>query len=163
MLANSMRYAKNIWYDCAAPNSKDETCGYFKANSAGNSNEDGVRTNADFSMICAFLCRYGQGKVSLPEGVSWNDVKNMAMKSLIFGYSTHKANKFKITSNNAYWGSTGTNDYVWESSLWTMSLAYASHFLADDLSDTQKTYIYNMIKAECNYELNRSIPNRLQG
>ena len=163
MLANSMRYAKNIWYDCAAPNSKNEACGYFKANSAGNSNEDGVRTNADFSMICAFLCRYGQGKVSLPEGVSWNDVKNMAMKSLIFGYSTHKANKFKITSNNAYWGSTGTNDYVWESSLWTMSLAYASHFLADDLSDAQKTYVYNMIKAECNYELNRNIPTGFKG
>ena len=57
MLANSLTYAHNIWYDCAAPNSKGETCGYFKANSAGQSNEDGVRTNADFSMICAFLCK----------------------------------------------------------------------------------------------------------
>ena len=70
MLANSLTYAHNIWYDCATPNSKGETCGYFKANSAGQSNEDGVRTNADFSMICAFLCKYGKGKVTLPEGVS---------------------------------------------------------------------------------------------
>lgn len=163
MLANSMKYAKNIWYNCAAPNDKGEVCGFFKANSAGNSNEDGVRTNADFSMICAFLHKYAQGKVTLPEGVTWADVKDMAMKSLVFGYSTHKANKFKITSNNAYWGSTGTNDAVWESSLWTMSLAYASHFLSDELSDTQKTYIYNMIKAECNYELNRSIPTGFSG
>ena len=103
MLANSLTYAHNIWYDCAAPNSKGETCGYFKANSAGQSNEDGVRTNADFSMICAFLCKYGKGKVTLPEGVTWDMVKDMAVKSLVFGYSTHKANKFKITSDNKYW------------------------------------------------------------
>lgn len=30
MLANSLTYAHNIWYDCAAPNSKDEACGYLK-------------------------------------------------------------------------------------------------------------------------------------
>lgn len=163
MLANSMQYAKNIWYNCSAPNDKNEACGFFKANSAGNSNEDGVRTNADFSMICAFLCKYGQGRVTLPAGVTWSDVKDMAMKSLVFGYSTHKANKFKITSDGKYWGSTGKNDCVWESSLWTMSLAYASHFLSDELSSTQKTYIYRMIKAECNYELERDIPSGYAG
>ena len=157
MLANSLTYAHNIWYDCAAPNSKGETCGYFKANSAGQSNEDGVRTNADFSMICAFLCKYGKGKVTLPEGVTWDMVKGMAVKSLVFGYSTHKANKFKITSDNKYWGSVSNADHVWESSLWATSLAYASYFLNEELDESQKTYIYNMIKAECNYELERSI------
>ncbi|MCR5820093.1 MAG: hypothetical protein K6F94_03985 [Bacteroidaceae bacterium] len=163
MLATSMTYAKNIWYDCAAPNSINESCGFFKANSAGNSNEDGVRTNADFSMICAFLYKYARTKVTLPTGVSWDDIKSMALKSLIFGYSTHKANKLKVTSNNAYWGSTSTSDYVWESSLWAMSLAYSSFFLADELSDTQKDYIYKMLKAECNYELYRSIPAGYNG
>lgn len=163
MLANSMTYAKNIWYNCVSPNNKNEACGYFQANSAGQNNEDGVRTNADFSMICAFVYKYGKDKVTLPAGITWDEVKDMAMKSLIFGYSTHKANKFKITSNNAYWGSVSASDCVWESSLWAMSLAYASHFLSDDLSDTQKTYIYNMIKAECNYELQRSIPTGYNG
>lgn len=161
MLANSLTYAHNIWYDCAAPNSKGETCGYFKANSAGQSNEDGVRTNADFSMICAFLCKYGKGKVTLPEGVTWDMVKDM--KSLVFGYSTHKANKFKITSDNKYWGSVSNADHVWESSLWATSLAYASYFLNEELDESQKTYIYNMIKAECNYELERSIPTGYNG
>lgn len=163
MLANSMKYAKNIWYNCASPNDKNEVCGFFKANSAGNSNEDGVRTNADFSMICAFLYKYGEGKVTLPAGISWDDVKDMAMKSLVFGYSTHKANKFKITSDGKYWGSVSKNDAVWESSLWTMSLAYASHFLDNELTSTQKNYIYNMIKAECNYELERTIPYGYSG
>lgn len=163
MLANSLTYARNIWFNCSAPNSKNETCGFFKANSAGNSNEDGVRTNADFSMICAFLYKYAQGKVTLPAGITWNTVKDMAMKSLVFGYSTHKANKFKVTSNNAYWGSVSTSDNVWESSLWAMSLAYASHFLSDELTATQKQYIYNMVKAECNYELNRSVPTGYNG
>lgn len=163
MLANSLTYAHNIWYDCAAPNSKGETCGYFKANSAGQSNEDGVRTNADFSMICAFLCKYGKGKVTLPEGVTWDMVKDMAVKSLVFGYSTHKANKFKITSDNKYWGSVSNADHVWESSLWATSLAYASYFLNEELDESQKTYIYNMIKAECNYELERTIPTGYNG
>ncbi len=163
MLANSTRYAANIWYNCSAPNDKGEACGYFKANSAGNSNEDGVRTNADFSMICAFLYKYAQGKVTLPEGLTWDGVKDMAVKSLVFGYSTHKANKFKVTSNNAYWGSVSTGDYVWESSLWAMSLAYSSYFLRDELTETQKGYIYNMIKAECNYELGRMIPTGYAG
>lgn len=163
MLANSMQYAKNIWFDCKDPNSKNEVCGYFKAKSAGQNNEDGVRTNADFSMICAFVYKYGKDKVTLPAGMTWDEVKDMAMKSLVFGYSTHKANKFKITSNNAYWGSVSSNDHVWESSLWAMSLAYASHFLSDELSEAQKTYVYNMIKAECNYELQRSIPTGYNG
>lgn len=163
MLARSMEYAKNIWYNCSAPNSLGEACGFFKANSAGNSNEDGVRTNADFSMICAFLYKYAQGRVTLPAGLTWADIKDMALKSLVFGYSTHKANKFKITSNSAYWGSVSTSDYVWESSLWAMSLAFASHFLADELTEAQKGYVYNLIKAECNYELYRSVPTGYSG
>jgi hypothetical protein len=163
MLANSLTYASGIWLDCSAPNSAGESCGYFKANSAGNSNEDGVRTNADFSMICAFLYKYAQGKVTLPSGVTWDKVKLMAVHSLVFGYSTHKANKLKVTSNNTYWGSVSTADHTWESSLWTMSLAYASYFLSDELTQGQKTYVYNMIKAECNYELGRSIPTGYVG
>ena len=163
MLANSTRYAKNIWFDCEWPNSVDEQCGFFKANDAGRSNEDGVRTNADFSMICAFLCKYARGKVGLPAGVTWADVHKMALNSLVFGYSTHKANKLKVTSDGKYWGSTSTSDAVWESSLWTMSLCYAAYFLADELTDAQRTYIYNMVKAECNYELARSIPTGYSG
>ncbi len=163
MLANSMQYAKNIWFNCQAPNSVGEACGFFKGNSAGQSNEDGVRTNADFSMIAAFLCKYAQGKVTLPSGMTWDEVKEMAMKSLVFGYSTHKANKLKVTSDNRYWGSTATNDAVWESSLWTMSLCYAAHFLDAELTDAQRAYIYNMVKAECNYELNRTIPTGYAG
>ncbi len=163
MLARSMQYAKSIWFNCQAPNSVGEACGYFKGNSAGQSNEDGVRTNADFAMISAFLCKYAQGKVTLHEGMTWDEVKQMAMKSLVFGYSTHKANKLKVTADNKYWGSTSTSDNVWESSLWTMSLCYAAHFLDDLLTDAQRAYIYNMVKAECNYELGRTIPTGYAG
>lgn len=163
MLARSMQYAKSIWFQCQAPNSVGEPCGYFKGNSAGQSNEDGVRTNADFAMISAFLVKYAQGKVTLPDGITWDEVKDMAMRSLVFGYSTHKANRLKVTSNNAYWGSTSTSDNIWESSLWTMSLCFAAHFLDDQLTDAQRTYIYNMVKAECNYELGRSIPTGYAG
>ena len=163
MVANSMQYAKGIWYDCVAPNSVGDSCGFFKANSAGHSNEDGVRTNADFSMLCAFLCKYAQGKVTLPAGMTWAEVKRMAIRSLIFGYSTHKANRLKVTADQRYWGSTSATDAVWESSLWAMSLAYATFFLSDELSEVQKGCIYQMLKAECNYELERSIPTGYKG
>ena len=92
-------------------------------------------------MICAFLYKYAQGKTTLPQDITWDDVKEMAIKSLIWGYSSHKANKLKVTSRNAYWGSISTSDYTWESSLWAMSLCYAAHFLKENLTEQQHTYI----------------------
>jgi hypothetical protein len=44
-----------------------------------------------------------------------------------------------------------------------MSVAYSAYFQWDKLTDTQKGYIEAMMKAECNYELYRSIPTGYQG
>lgn len=163
MLAKFSKYLKNDFQDCAAPNSVNEVCGAFKCNSTMQNNEDGVRSNADLSMISAFLVKYGKDKVTLPEGVTWDDLEKMAMKSLVFAYSTHKANKLKTCSGNTYWGSTSGSDHVWESSLWAMSVAYSAYFQWDKLSDKQKGYIEKLLKAECNYELNRTIPTGYNG
>lgn len=163
MLAKFAKYMKNDYQDCAAPNSIGEACGAFKSNSTMTNGEDGVRPNADLSMMCAFLVKYGKGQVALPEGVTWDDLEQMAMKSLVFAYSTHKANKLKVCAGNSYWGSVSGNDYVWESSLWAMSVAYSAFFQWDKLSDTQKGYVEKLLKAECNYELNRTIPTGYNG
>jgi len=163
MLANFMTYVKNDYQDASANNSAGEPCGYFKGENTAGSNEQGVRPNADLSMICAFLYKYGQGKVTLPAGVSWGDVNKMARRSLIFAYSTHKANKLKGCSAGDYWGSTSNTDYVWESSLWSMSVAYSAYFQNDSLTATQKKYVANLVKAECNYELGRTIPTGYSG
>lgn len=163
MLAKFSKYLKNDFQDCVAPNSVGEVCGAFKCNSTMQNNEDGVRSNADLSMISAFLVKYGKDKVTLPEGVTWDDLEKMAMKSLVFAYSTHKANKLKTCSGNTYWGSTSGSDHVWESSLWAMSVAYSAYFQWDKLSDKQKGYIEKLLKAECNYELNRTIPTGYNG
>ena len=164
MLANFAQYIKDDFQDCQYPNSVDEACGCFKGEATMKSNEQGVRPNADLSMICAFLVKYGQpAGVTLPAGVTWDDLKTMAMKSLVFAYSTHKANKLKICNGGDYWGSTGASDHVWESSLWAMSVAYSAFFQWDVLSSTQRGYIYNLLKAECNYELNRDIPTGYAG
>ena len=163
MLANFATYLKNDFQDCAAPNSQNEACGCFMGENTMANDERGVRPNADLSMICAFLVKYGKGKVTLPANVTWDDIEAMAMKSLVFAYSTHKANKLKTCSGNNYWGSTSTSDAVWESSLWAMSVAYSAFFQWDKLSDTQKNYIYKLLKAECNYELYRSIPTGYAG
>ncbi|MBR1465861.1 MAG: discoidin domain-containing protein [Bacteroidaceae bacterium] len=166
MLADFSLYMKNNWNNAQAPNSINESCGFFSAEGSNTAaaNEQGVRPNADFSMVCAFLVKYGKpAGVTLPAGVSWADIESMAMKSLIFAYSTHKANKLKVCSGNNYWGSTSTSDSQWESSLWAMSVAYSAFFQWDKLSDAQKEYIHAMLKAECNYELNRNIPTGYAG
>lgn len=164
MLANFSTYLVNDYQECQAPNSIAEACGCFKGESTMASNEAGVRTNADLSMICAFLVRYAKpAGVALPSGVTWNRLEEIARKTLVFAYSTHKANKLKVCSGNDYWGSTSGSDHVWESSLWAMSVAYSAFFQWDKLSDAQKGYIYALLKAECNYELNRTIPTAYAG
>lgn len=163
MLTDHLVYMKSLYTPCVSPTSQGEECGFFKDTEGSNNDEKVVRPNADFSMICAFLYKYAKDKTTLPEGFTWDEVREMALKSLIWGYSSHKANKFKVTSRNAYWGSTSTSDNTWESSLWAMSLCYSAHFLKDELTETQRAYIYNMVKAECNYELGRNIPTGYSG
>lgn len=163
MLGKFATYLKNDFQQAQAPNSVGEACGCFKSNSTMQANEDGVRSNVDLGMIAAFLAKYGPGKVTLPEGVTWDDINDMAMKSLVFAYSTHKANKLKVCSGNAYWGSVSNSDHTWESSLWAMGVAYSAFFQWDKLSDAQKGYVKALLKAECNYELERSIPTNYAG
>ncbi len=163
MLADFAVYMKNDFQDCESPNSLGEVCGCFKGENTMANDERGVRPNADLSMICAFLVKYGRDKVTLPAGITWNDLESLAKKSLVFAYSTHKANKLKVCKGNNYWGSTSKNDYVWESSLWAMSVAYSAYFQWDKLTDAQKGYIKALLKAECNYELERNIPTGFAG
>ena len=164
MLARFSTYLVNDFQECQQPNSLGEACGAFKGENTMGNNEQGVRPNADLSMICAFLVKYGKpAGISLPAGVTWQKIEDMAMKSLVFAYSTHKANKLKVCSGNNYWGSTSTSDVAWESSLWAMSVAYSAYFQWDKLSEKQRNYIYQMLKAECNYELQRGIPTGYSG
>lgn len=158
MLADFSLYMKNDFQPCVAPNSIGEACGCFRGENTMANDERGVRPNADLSMICAFLVKYAKDKVILPEGVTWTDIEDMAMQSLVFAYSTHKANRLKVCRGNNYWGSTGKDDNVWESSLWAMSVAYSAYFQWEKLSEEQRGYIYALLRAECNYELERSIP-----
>ena len=164
MLANFSQYMVNDFQECEYPNDKGEPCGCFKGENTMANDERGVRPNADLSMICAFLVKYGKpANVALPAGVTWEKMEDMARKSLVFAYSTHKANGLKVCKGNNYWGSVSNADHVWESSLWAMSVAYSAFFQWDKLSDTQKSYIYALLKAECNYELERGIPTGYAG
>lgn len=164
MLANFSQYMVNDFQECEYPNDKGEPCGCFKGENTMANDERGVRPNADLSMICAFLVKYGKpAHVALPAGVTWEKMEDMARKSLVFAYSTHKANRLKVCKGNNYWGSVSNADHVWESSLWAMSVAYSAFFQWDKLSDTQKSYIYALLKAECNYELERGIPTGYAG
>lgn len=163
MLADFTPYMRDNWQSIGDNNSAGSPLGVFKGENTMGNNEQGVRHNADFSMICAFLVKYAQGKVTLPDGITWDNLKDWGARSLNYAYSTHKANKLYACKNNSYWGSTGKNDNQWESSLWAMSVAYSAFFQWNTLTDAQKSAIEKMLEAECNYELERSIPTGYAG
>ena len=164
MLARFSAYVANGYLECSEPNSQGENCGCFKGESTMNSNEAGVRTNADLSMICAFLVKYAQPKgISLPSGVTYEMLKKYAMTSLTFAYSTHKANKLMTCADGKYWGSVSEKDNVWESSLWAMSVAYSAFFQWEELTTKQREYIKKLLVAECQYELQRTVPTGFKG
>ena len=101
MLADFSTYIVNDWQECQAPNDIGEACGCFKGENTMANDERGVRPNADLSMICAFLVKYGKlAGVKLPDGIRWEQLEELARKSLVFAYSTHKANKLKVCKGN---------------------------------------------------------------
>lgn len=162
MLAKFMQYAKNI-YTTAGTNSQGTSVGYFKANEAGRNSEDGVRTNVDLAMLSAFVYQYGQKHgVSLPNGMTYQNVLDMALGAIRWAYSTHRSTQLKTCTNNAYWGTSGST-YVWESSLWTESLGFATWLLKDKLTANDLLYIKKVICAEADYELTRNVPTAYAG
>lgn len=119
---------------------------FFNGEHSGASDEKGVRTNADLSMIAAYIGEH-----------------DMALKSLRYSYSTHKANRMLKCTDGRYWGSVSADDHVWESSLWAFSMAFSAYLLWDQLNDDDVRCIRNVLRAECNYELQRTIPTGFEG
>ena len=163
MLNDFIPYMNSI-YTPAADNSEGTKTGYFKAKSAGKSNEDGVRTNADMAMICAFLHKYqnANSNSQIENSNSQFSILNsqlpfMALKALRYAYSTHKANKLLPCTDKKYWGMS------WESSLWTESVALAAFFLDDQLTDNDRKHIFKMLEAEADYDLKREVPTGFAG
>lgn len=130
----------------------------FRGENTMGSDERGVRTNADLSMVAAFMCRYARDSVSLPAGVTYQQLDAMAGKTLAYAVSTHKAVRRMPCKDGKYWGSTSRKDCQWESSLWALSVAYSAFFQWNALSDSMKADVGRLLKAECNYELERDIP-----
>lgn len=163
MLADFTPYMKANWQSIEEKDSEDRSLGVFKGENTMGNNEQGVRHNADFSMICAFLVKYGQGSVTLPTGITWQDLRDMAAKSLNYSLATHKANRLYPCKNNGYWGSTAVGDSQWESSLWAMSVAYSAFFQWSELDAGQRKDVERLLEAECDYELERDIPTGFKG
>lgn len=130
----------------------------FRGENTMESNEQGVRPNADLSMISAFMCRYAKDKVNLPANVSWQQLDSMALKTLTYSVHTHKAIRKKTCADGRYWGSVSNDDHQWESSLWALSVAYSAYFQWNKLPEMLKADIYKLLRSECNYELQRDIP-----
>lgn len=162
MLADFSKYMTANVVEIADHNSAGERMLSFKGENTFGNNEQGVRHNADMGMICAFLVKYGKDKVTLPPEVSWEQLEDLAMRSLVYSYSTHKANRLFPNKDNRYWGSS-EGQGQWESSLWALSVAYSAFFQWDRLTEAQKEYILRLLESECEYELHRTIPTGYKG
>lgn len=124
--------------------------GYF---GNGQSVEHGARTNADYAFVYAFLYKKCQDQ-TLPNGMSFETVKQRALAALRYSYNTHKTGTVNCTDGKK-WG------LVWESSMWATSTAYAAWLMDEELTAADKAAIKAMVIAEANYNLSRTIPTAI--
>ena len=163
-LAHFMQYASNLYTD-AGINARGDSIGYFKANDAGRSNEDGVRTNADLSMVAAFVYEMGRvDNIALPQGLTYPQLRRMAIRSFRYACATHRANQLAVCTDKKHWGSDPEH-HQWESSLWALSVAVAAEFIDRGWGlttyDTQQ--LERLLAAEADYQLTRPVPTGFKG
>jgi len=160
MMASLIRfseYLKNDYLDI------DGNYGCFKGENTMGNDEKGVRTNIDLSMVSAFLVRYAPQKATFPAGVTRAMLDTIAYKTLSYAIDTHNGVRRYKCKNGKYWGSVDKHNRQWESSLWALSVAYSAWFQWNKLTEEQKGSLYKLMKAECNYELQRDIPTGFIG
>lgn len=163
MLGRFTQYLSENYEDSVATSKETGVMGCFRSGSFMQANEDGVRTNADLSMVAAFLCRYGEGATTLPKGIDWKQLRVMARRSLGFAIATHKANRWTACKNGKFWGSVSKRDHTWESSLWATSVAFSAFFQWDSLTNRERNGVRRLLEAECQYELERTVPTNYIG
>ncbi len=163
MLADFTPYLEKQWIALDEKSSDGLPLGVFRGENTMGNNEQGVRHNADFSMICAFLAKYAPDSLLTAPRLSRDRLQEMAERSLNYSLATHKANRTYPCKNNSYWGSVSVNNRQWESSLWAMSDAYSAFFQWDRLSEKQKNALQRLLEAECDYELERDVPTGYNG
>jgi len=173
-LALFMQYARNIYHN-AGENGEGLPTAYFRANSAGKSNEDGVRTNLDIAMVAAFLHHYNTPlpmaqRTGLPDSLANEHLAMMALPCLRYAYSTHQTARLQKCSDGRYWGTWSEQKdgkrewhHQWESSLWTLSLALTAHFLDDQLDDRDRQHIRRLVAEEADFQLSRPVPTGHKG
>lgn len=171
-LADFTQYATSLYVD-AGVNDAGKRVGYFKATDAGKSNEDGVRTNLDMAMVCAFVSWLHEKDDSLgsqiiyPKGVTKKRLRQMALKAFRYGYSTHQTVRLKQCTDGKYWGTYQDEQkrwhHQWESSLWVLSMAFAAEYLCDGLDNEDQEWLAKVIESEADYQLSRDIPHGYLG
>lgn len=163
-LARFMQYASAIYQENGT-NANGEAIGFFSANSAGKSNEDGVRTNADLAMVSAFVALHGEEwNVSLPNGLTRDDLQRMSLSAFRFAVGTHRANQWLACTDGQHWGSA-VGHHQWESSLWAMSVAFAGKLLDEQalLTVHDKEGLRHLLVSEADFELSRKVPTGFKG
>ena len=163
-LVRFMQYASTIYTDCGI-NARGDSIGYFKGSDAGKSNEDGVRTNADLAMVAAFVYETARtADIDLPAGLTYPQLRRMAIRSFRYALSTHRANRLFVCTDQKYWGSD-TQHHQWESSLWALSVALAGEFIDRGwgLTSYERQQLERLLAAEADYELTRPVPTGYQG
>ena len=141
-------YARSIYTE-AGTDEDGNIAGFFRAKDAGKSSEDGVRTNADLAMVCAFVWQQGKKDAGLYE---------MSSRALRYATATHLANKKMKCTDGKHWGSMGSH-WQWESSLWAYSVAMAAKYLGEEQSEP----VRRLLEAEADNALERPVLTGYEG
>ncbi|KNY28892.1 discoidin domain-containing protein [Pseudobacteroides cellulosolvens] len=136
-------YSEKIYHDYSG---KIPGTGYF---GSGDSGEDGIRTHNNYLLVYAFLFSENSGKLDREL------LKSRIIAGIKYSVNTHKVGSYNCASNGK-WG------LVWESSLWTSALAYAGYLMGDELDSETREKLKNVVAAEADYNLNRTIPTQVK-
>lgn len=142
-LKDHVTYAQTIYHD---NNAYIPGTGYFHT---GNSGEDGVRTNADYALMYAFL--YYKFPDATFSGVPRLTIRDRAIAAFKYAFNTHQTGSYTC-KDGLKWGRQ------WESSLWTQALGMAAWLLWSDLVTTTQNGVKTMVTNEANYNAGRTPP-----
>ena len=134
-LVDHVTYAESIYH----ASSSVPDAGYF---GTGASDEHGVRTNADYALMYAFL--YSRFSDLTFSGIPRLTIRDKAIASFKYAFKTHVTGTFNCT-DGVKWGNK------WQSSLWTQALGMSAWLIWNDLAEATKNGITAMIVSEADY------------
>lgn len=145
VIAEFPRYGQRGWKPF-----KNGHSGYF---ADGGSTENGIRTNANFLYISAFLASNHELTLDDETRLHWLEISKQSLNYLIEGHLTGLGR----CKNGGQWGGH------WQSAWWTTKLVLGAKFIWDAITKEQRKGVETVLEYEANRHLDRLVPSGIFG